>query len=135
MNSLKKITKEFETELAAQAASLQTKAHTANVGGSLRIEGESLDLDHVCIRIYITTDVVNGVGDKGVFSNQLKTVNSDIIEDPMTTEDGREIDAIFGGFSVMKRIVGSAGRLLTTNSILYYGSEFAANIYFGDDSK
>lgn len=130
--SIRRASKEFEETLIKKAGSLGKKPHTGSVGTSLRIEGDSLELDTVCIRVYITCNVPNGIGDKGVFSNQLKTVVSDIVEDPMYTEDGREVDGVFGGYSVMKRIVGSAGRILTTNSILYYGSENASKIYFGE---
>ena len=72
------------------------------------MKGEALPPDNLAIRIYITSDVPAGIGDKGVFSAQLKTVFSGLMEKPYTTEDLKPIDAIFGGQSIDARIVETA---------------------------
>ena len=72
-----------------------------------RIGADPLMLDQACIRFYNTSDVTAGVGDKGVFCNQMKTVIGRVFNDDIETESGVAIDAVFGARSVGDRIVPS----------------------------
>lgn len=107
-------------------------AMTGEVDESFRVEGEPLLLDTVCIRFYITSDISHGVGDKVVFSNQLKSVVSEIMENEVKTETGETVDAIFGAQSVFNRIVVSPFIIGTTNVLLSIISKNAAKIYKGE---
>lgn len=69
------------------------------------IAGEKLIPGKVIISIYIDTELESGIGDKSVVANQLKTVHGRTLEGINRTEDGRDIDLIFGAQSVNNRIV------------------------------
>jgi hypothetical protein len=126
---LKAIADKFNSELKSTAKELSRPVYTGQVDGSLRIRGDALALDTGCIRVHITSDVEAGVGDKGVFCNQLKTTFSQIAEEDYTSQDGRLIDAIFGGKSIHNRIVNSPLIIGTTNSILMALGEAAVKVY------
>ena len=81
---------------------------SGQVDQSLRIDGNGLELDHVAIKVYITHREGMGVGDKGVFANQLKTVIGHRLSGINETKSGSKINAIFGAKSIMDRIVSSA---------------------------
>jgi hypothetical protein len=67
---------------------------------------------------------------KGVFANQMKTVFSETIKDPYYTEDGKEIDAVFGAKSIDDRIVNSAVIIGTANATLDIITDKAVEMYF-----
>jgi len=69
------------------------------------ISGEKLVPGKVIISIYIDMELESGIGDKSVVANQLKTVHGRTLEGINRTEDGRDIDLIFGAQSVNNRIV------------------------------
>jgi hypothetical protein len=72
----------------------------------------------MAIQIYITADVPAGVGDKGVFANQMKTVFGKVMEQELKTESGTVIDCVFGYKSVYDRIVNSPAIIGTTTTLL-----------------
>ena len=104
---------------------------SGRVDDSLRIEGNPMLLDTAVIRVYITELVANGVGDKGVFGNQMKTIFGRIMSGTNETESGEPIDAIFGAISISNRIVNSPDLIGTTITLLKKISKNAADIYFG----
>jgi hypothetical protein len=120
-----------DAQLRKQAQALGQKPNTGAVDGGFRIENNPLGLDNIAIKIYITSDVAAGVGDKGVFGNQLKTCFGEVMESPMTTEDGQIIDAVFGYRSLEARIVESPIIIGTTASLLQVIGEQAVAIYEG----
>jgi hypothetical protein len=94
-----------------------------------------LEVDHVAIKVYITSNVGMGVGDKAVFGNQMKTVVGHILTGINETESGVQLDAIFGAKSIMDRIVLSPLIIGTTNTLLRVIGEKAAALYFaGEDT-
>lgn len=107
------------------------KVLTGSVDEGFRVDGTPLSLDTVAIRIYITSDVPMGVGDKGVFMNQLKTVVGDVMDDTCTTEDGTKIGGIFGYKPIADRIVNSPDTVGTTATLLLVIAEKAYEIYKG----
>lgn len=119
-----------DKDFAVRAKSISQKTHTGEVDETYRIEGNPLSLNTACIRFYITGTVGMAPGDKGVFSNQLKTVIGRVEDNPILTESGVEIDAIFGSTSVYDRIVNSAFINGTTNTLLKVISQKAAKLYF-----
>lgn len=91
---------------------------SGKVKAGYRVKGNTLTLDNILIRFYITEDVGMSVGDKLVVSNQLKSTVGRIWNEPTVSEDGREVDLFFGYQSVDNRIVGSPELIGTTASIL-----------------
>lgn len=130
--SLFDIAKASDREFAVRARSQGKPVYTGQVTEAFRINGEPLDLDSLCIRIYITSDVQVGIGDKGVIANQMKTVFSEIMENKVTAEDGTEIHAIFGAQSIFNRIVNSPFIIGTTNVVLDLVGKKAVRIYNGE---
>lgn len=129
--SIKALCDMGDAMLKKEGNAVGVKAYTGLVDGGFRIEANPLGLDNVAIRIYITSDVLAGVGDKGVFGNQLKTVFGEVMEQPMTTEDGQEIDCVFGFRSLNARIVESPIIIGTTATLLKLVGKNAAAIYRG----
>lgn len=119
--TLKKLVMESNKRLNDDNESINGKSENKLTGNTVGLENfkvgsNPLYPDTACIRFYITSDVSAGIGDKGVFSNQLKTVFGNVF-DTVTTEDGEEIDAIFGQKSEADRIVNSAAIMGTTNTL------------------
>lgn len=127
--SLQALCTASDKQFREKAKSLNRKAFTGSVDAGYRIDGTPLGLDCVCIKIYITSNVSAGVGDKGVFCNQLKTVFSEVMEGDYITEEGSTIDAIFGARSVDDRIVNSPALIGTTNTLLEVIAKKAVEIY------
>lgn len=125
-DSVRKLVNQYNHILSTEASALGKKYYSGQVDDSFRINGEGLMLDNVAIKIFITQDVPVGIGDKGVFSNQLKTVFSGITTKETKTESGRIVDAFFSKKSVDNRIVNSAELLGTTSTLLeYFGKQLA----------
>lgn len=127
--SLKAISASQDRELSSRSRSSGKSGMTGSVNSDLRIDGEPLMLDTVAIRFYITSDVNAGVGDKGVFCNQMKTVFSEVLPYEMKTESGETIDAVFGQKSINDRIVLSPELIGTTGTLLGVIGKQAAQIY------
>jgi hypothetical protein len=119
--SLQALTIESDKALIRRSKSAGRTPFTGSVTSNFRVENEPLLLDTAVIKIYITADVPAGVGDKGVFANQLKTVFGRVF-DNVKTESGKELDAIFGALSVDNRIVTSPFTIGTTTSLLNFAA-------------
>lgn len=117
-DSLRLISLASDRQLKAKAESIGAEVFTGQVDSGFRINNDPLSLDSLAIRIYITSSVGTGNGDKGVFANQMKTVFSEIISDDMTTESGELIDGVFGAQSISDRIVTNPYIIGTTNTLL-----------------
>lgn len=130
--SLRKLADESDREAMRRQGAAGKKRFSGSVSdGSFRVNGEPLALDTACIRFYITSEVPAGVGDKGVFVNQMKTVFGEVMSYTLETEEGKKIDAIFGQKSIDDRIVSSPARIGTTTALLIHIGKKAADIYFG----
>lgn len=64
--------------------------------------------------------------------HQLKTVIRDVIDEPILTEDGDEIDAIFGYKSIDDRIVNSPALVGTAALLMDEITKRAVAMYFSD---
>lgn len=129
--SVRALVNTSDRQLAQRLKARGRKPLTGSVDESFRVEGTPLALDTLAIRIYITGDVPMGVGDKGVFGNQLKTVIGRVMDDTTTTEDGTPIEAIFGYKSISDRIVLSPEIIGTTSTLLEVIGKQAFDIYKG----
>ena len=116
--SLRKLANESDRILKHECISSNKSVINGNVNSDYRVDGNPLLLDSAEIKIYVTVSNSAGVGDKGVFSNQLKSVFGQVMETPMYTEDNEKIDAVFGSKSIAARIVLSSDIIGTTTTIL-----------------
>lgn len=130
-DSLRNAAIESDKAMAARYKSSGRQVFTGAVKEDFRVDGNPLMLDTVCIKVYITSDVSAGVGDKGVFGNQLKTVFGKVMESPTLTESNKEIDAVFGAKSVGARIVNSPFVIGTTNALLAHLTKKMIKAYRG----
>jgi hypothetical protein len=129
--SLRALAVESDRLFLKKSRSVGHKGYTGSVDEGFRVDGNPLLLDTAAIKIYITGDVAVGIGDKGVFGNQLKTVFGEIMEHELLTESGVEVDAVFGATSVANRIVSSPDIIGTTTTLLKVIASKAVKIYNG----
>lgn len=116
--SLRAIAKASDKELMKRGKAVGRKGYTGSVDEGFRVDGTPLALDTMAIRVYITSSVPAGVGDKGVFCNQMKTVFGEVLPGEVVTESGLVVDAIFGAKSIADRIVTSPEVIGTTTTLL-----------------
>lgn len=128
--SLLSIAKTADKERKKRLKGLGKTATSGQVDGSTRIDKDPLDVDSAAIRIYITGNVGAGVGDKGVFGNQMKSVFSNVMSGINQTESGEDLDALFSYMSISNRIVLSPEVMGTTNTLLRVMSKKVAERYF-----
>jgi hypothetical protein len=127
--SLRAVAKWSDAQIAKRSKAVGKSIRTGQVDEGFRNEGQPLLLDTLAIRIYILNEVPAGVGDKGVFGNQMKTVFGWVSKEDLRTESGLKLDAIFGAKSVDARIVGSFDIIGTTATLLRVASGRAVNAY------
>lgn len=130
-DSLRAIANASDRDLIKRARAAGKKGFTGSVDESFRVDGEPLALDTLCIRVYITSDVAAGVGDKGVFCNQMKTVFGEVMPNELKTESGQVVDCVFGRKSIADRIVISPDVIGTSNTLLGVFSKMVAAAYRG----
>lgn len=130
--SLRKLAKQSDELLAQKCMSSGKIIHNGKVSREYRVEGNPLLENTANVRIYIKTTHDAGVGDKGVFANQLKTTFGEVMNYEMRTESGEEIEAVFGFRSIFHRMVMSPMSVGSTNVLLRKTAEKAVKIYFGE---
>lgn len=109
------------------------EATTGRINNSnVRIDGNPLGENQIAIRIFMRYDLGAGMGDKGTFAAQAKSVVSSVGHGVNKTEDGHTLDAIFSGTSIANRIIGSPEVVGTVNLGLLYATERAVDIYFNE---
>jgi hypothetical protein len=128
-DSLRAIAMNSDAQLKFRQKSAGKQAFTGQVDDNFRVDGNPLLLDTMVIRVYITSSVGAGVGDKGVFCNQMKTVIGEIMERDIVTESGVVIDAIFGQKSIDDRIVSNPAIIGTTATLLEVGAKRVVKAY------
>lgn len=129
--SLQELAQMSDKNRKREARDLGKNYTTGRVDAALRVDGNPLPPDHLVIRVYITKTVAAGVGDKGVFANQMKTIFGRVLAGVNETESGQPIDAIFGYQSISDRIVLSPEIMGTTNTLLKVISQRVVAVYNG----
>ena len=129
--SIRSLADTADRDLARLRKGLGLPVITGSVDSTLRVGGNPLEMDNIAIRVYITADMPAGVGDKGVFANQMKTIFGRVMSGTNTTESGEPLDAIFGYQSISDRIVLSPEIIGTTNTLLKVLSKHVAKVYRG----
>jgi hypothetical protein len=128
--SLREIAVKSDKERMSKLRALGKKPTSGQIDGSVRIDKDPLDMDSAVIKIYITKTMAAGIGDKGVFGNQLKTIFSHVMTGINKTEAGDDIDAHFSYLSIANRITLSPEMIGTANSLLMTMSKQVAEKYF-----
>jgi hypothetical protein len=119
--SILKLAQQSDARLKNQARRLRNPEYTGSVDSGYRVksQGDSLALDTAEIKIYISSNISTGVGDKIVFVNQLKSTIANRYKDgDYKTSSGENVEAIFGAKSAEDRIVQSVYKVGTTNTLL-----------------
>lgn len=124
--TIDKIVVYYNSELDDLSLSLKKLAESSDkiegipgkVTNEYSIQGKPLITGNVEIKVFISAEIPAGLGDKGVFGNQLKTTIGEVYQNRITSEDGSEIEALFGQRSAMARIVESPLIIGTTTSLL-----------------
>lgn len=129
-NNLSDTLKELVTISDKNIAAQSSKNYTGRVSSAYSIQGKPLLEDQVEIKIYIDTNESMGIGDKGIFGNQLKTTLGEVYSYDINTIDKTPVDAIFGFMSISARIVNSPIDIGTTNKTLELVTEQALKLYF-----
>ena len=105
--SLKALADRSDRRRADKAKATGKPAITGSVDSDYSHEGTPLSLGKAVIVVYITVSEGAGVGDKLVFSNQLKSVIGEVMPYKLTTKSGLPVHAKFGAKSFAARIVNS----------------------------
>lgn len=129
--SLAELASESDRNRKRLARDLKVTHTSGRVDGAMRIDGRNLPFEQAVIRVYITGAMPAGVGDKGVFGNQMKTIFGRVMSGVNRTESGEDIDAIFGYMSISDRIVLSPEIMGTTITLLKVFSKRVADVYRG----
>lgn len=127
--SLRAITQASDKRIIARNTAIGRKPFTGSVTDEFRIGTDPLLMDTACIRVYMSAKVSAGVGDKGVFGNQLKTVFGRVFNGDVKSESGVEIDTIFGAKSLANRIVTSPYLIGTTTTLLILAGKRVVKAY------
>lgn len=129
--SLKKLADRSDKVIIDNCKSTGKPVFNGAVTEDYRISGVPLTIDKAEIKIYLTIETKSAVGDKSVFANQMKSVIGEVMNYKMTTEDGEEIDAVFGYRSILNRVVNSPFILGTSITLLKLIGKNAVKIYRG----
>ena len=128
-SSLKLLADRSDKLMADNCKATGTPVITGRVNDDYRVEGTPLALDKAEVKIFITIDTPAGVGDKGIFASQMKSVIGEVMDYSVHAEDGTKIDAMFGYRSVAARIVESPLIMGTTISVLNKAGSIFVQIY------
>lgn len=127
--NIRKVVNQGDRELAGRRKSAGKTVVTGQVDEGFKVKGNSIPLDSVAIRLFITGPEAAGIGDKIVLVNQLKSIIGKVIKEPMQAQDGTKILGRFSYTSVARRIVNSPDIVGTTVSVLMRGAELAVAAY------
>lgn len=106
--SLKRITRQSDKLISRHSEKLYGSKTTGYVDPGFRIDNKPIGQNQAAVRIYITSDVSMGVGDKAVVAGQLKTVVGRVMRgENYTAIDKKPFDLYFGYNSALARIVES----------------------------
>lgn len=128
--SIKAIAHKYDNKLKKRLLADGLNPNSGKVTDEFSVDAEPIVLDTMILKIFITTPVDAGVGDKGVVANQMKSVFSEVMEYNIRTESGELIDLVFGEKSIQNRIVNSAHDIGTTNTLLSVIADRACKLYF-----
>lgn len=100
------------------------------VTSAYSVKGKKLEEGECQLKIYIQTDANVLLGDKLVIGAQLKATAGDVFTTDITTEDNRNIDAIFSMRAVEARNVDSLKLMGSLTTVLVAATEKVVDEYF-----
>lgn len=127
--TIRKLSDISDKNLKNESKSTNDEILTGSVNSDYRVDGNPLLLDTAEIQFFITTSHNTGVGDKTVFAHQMKSVIGDVFKEPIVTEHGEIVEAVFGAQSIANRIVMSPYIIGTTITLLKKIAENAVKMY------
>lgn len=131
MPALKALADKSDKSLVDAANAAEKPPVNGRVSSDYRVGGKPLLLDTAEIRFYIGVRNSMSIGDKTVFANQLKSTVGETMDYTIKSESGLAVDALFGGRSVIKRIVNSCAINGTTIGVLQALEEKMIQLYEG----
>lgn len=129
--SLRKLVDASDKYKADQAKAVLKKPILGKATSDWSVKGKPLMLDNVELIFHITKVNEMGHADKLVFSEQLKATVGKVSDYKVITESGREVDAIFAGSSVIKRITLTVMINGSTIVIMDHQTKRACEAYLG----
>lgn len=134
---INKVTYRNRRKALVTKGTLKEDVHSSvtRVSEGTRVRGTQLSETDVLIIFNIKTTISYGIGDKCVFDSSLKSVNGRIEHQPMMTESGLKIDAIFSANSVFNRIINSPQLTGIMNRVLEQAENEVLEMYFGKDEN
>lgn len=116
--SLQEIVTKYDSKLYRLNRKLNIPVKSAKVDPTYAINNVDIGENQVVITYYITENVGAGIGDKLVFGNQMKSIISNVVDEPYVAEDGTVVDITFSRQSIANRIVNSMDIQGTSNTVL-----------------
>ena len=129
--SLRKLVDASDRQRAEISRSAEKATITGKVSSDWSLKGKPLQLDSLEVTFFITANKSMGNADKLVFGEQLKSTVGKVELRKITTESGREVGAVFGGSSVIKRIVLTVVNIGSTIAIMDHCVKASTAAYFG----
>ena len=128
--TLRKLATRLDRQLYEETKGTEHEASHNQVNSEYRSEGKNLQLDTLELKVFLRVELASGVGDKGVFASQMKSVISSVYSHSVTTESGTPVDAYFSMKGILNRIVNSCVMMGTTNRLTKHVSKQVSDIYF-----
>lgn len=129
--SLRKLVNQCEKKRKDDAAILGVKFYPNKITRHPRIDGRNIESGQAIIVFRMTINLGMGVSDKLVFSSQLKSTVGQVLFGETTTQQGEEVDSIFGALSGINRIVTSVYKQGAVNTYLRYVGEESYKLWKG----
>ncbi len=127
--SVQELVTRYDSKLYRLNKKLNIPVRAARVDPTYAINNVDIGENQIVIMYYITENVGAGIGDKLVFGNQMKSIISNVVDEPFVAEDGTVVDVCFSRQSISNRIVNSMDIQGTSNTVLKLIEEGMINLY------
>lgn len=131
--SLQELVTKYDSKLYRVNKKLQNPVKSAKIDPSYSIDNVDVGENQVVVTYFITEHVGAGIGDKLVFGNQMKSIISNVVEQPYIAEDGTVVDITFSRQSIANRIVNSMDLQGTSNTVLQLIEKEMIEAYLNKD--
>lgn len=129
--SLRKFISAADKERARRATLEGSEVKTGAVNNSLNVNKPILAPERAMVRVYVESMEASTTADKYVIGNQMKGTTGNIMEKPLMTKDGREVDAKASFKGMFNRMVLSLRDKLASNEATFQVTQQAIKIYRG----
>lgn len=129
--SFRKLANQLDKELIEETKGTFDEAEDNSVTMEYRSEGKNINIDMLELKVFISIELEQQIGDKGVFGNQMKSVVGDVYDKSITTESGDVVDAMFAYDGILRRVANSPIVQGVATRLLRKVGNKVADIYFG----